>query len=162
MGLSMKNRMLKVTAVLALLIVVLLAAGCGGGGGQGGAKRLTGLAADEVVQTFFNAAKSGNLNEAGLYVSPSTANDPRIVIKYLTGSGLSEIKNANLLSLRKAAEQGNYAVVIATLQTAQNTTNIIIRPVGLEKVNGEWYIVDLDKIYQDAKYQVLQQLLSKI
>lgn len=158
----MKKRMLKMTAVLTLLIVVLLAAGCGGGG-QGGAKRITGLAADEVVKTFFDAAKSGNLNEAGLYVSPSTANDPQVVIKYLTGnSGLNELKNANLLSLRKAAEQGNYAVVVATLQTAQNTTNIVIRPVGLEKVNGEWYIVDFDKIYQDAKYQILQQLLSKI
>lgn len=158
----MKKQMLKMTAVLTLLIMVLLAAGCGGGG-QDGAKRITGLAADEVVKTFFDAAKGGNLNEAGLYVSPSTANDPQVVIKYLTGkSGLNEIKNANLLSLRKAAEQGNYAVVVATLQTAQNTTNIVIRPVGLEKVNGEWYIVDFDKIYQGAKYQILQQLLSKI
>lgn len=158
----MKKSMLKLTAVLALLIVVLAAAGCGGGG-QGGAKRLTGLAPDEVVQTFFNAAKSGNLNDAGLYVSPSSANDPQTVIKYLTGnSGLNELKNANLLSLRKAAEQGNYAVVVATLQTAQNTTNIVIRPVGLEKVNGEWYIVDFDQIYQGAKYQILQQLLAKI
>ncbi len=157
----MKKNMLKVTAVFTLLIMVLLAAGCGGG--QGGAKRLTGLAPDEVVKTFFDTAKGGNLNEAGLYVSPSTASDPQVVVKYLTGkSGLNEIKNANLLSLRKAAEQGNYAVVVATLQTAQNTANIVIRPVGLEKVDGEWYIVDLDTIYQGAKYQILQQLLSKI
>lgn len=156
----MKTKMLKLTAVLTLLAVVLLAAGCGGGDG---AQRITGLSADGVVKTFFEAAKGGRLNEAGLYVAPSSASDPRVVIKYLTGkSGLEELKNANLLSLRKAAEQGDYAVVVATLQTEANTLNVVIRPVGLEKINGEWYIVDFDKIYQDAKYRVLQQLLSRI
>ncbi len=156
----MKKSMLKMTAVFTLLIVVLLAAGCGGGSG---AKRITGLSADGVVKTFFEAAKSDRLNDAALYISPSTANDPRVVIKYLTGkSGLEDLKNANLLSLRKAAEQGDYAVVVATLQTEQNSFNVVIRPVGLEKINGEWYIVDFDKIYQDAKYKILQQLISKI
>ncbi|MDR7868588.1 MAG: hypothetical protein RIN56_17455 [Sporomusaceae bacterium] len=157
----MKKSMLKLTAVFTLLMVVLLAAGCGGGGG--GAQRITGLSADGVVKTFFEAAKGDRLNDAALYVSPSTANDPRVVIKYLTGkSGLADLKNANLLSLRKAAEQGDYAVVVATLQTEQNSLNMVVRPVGLEKINGEWYIVDLDKIYQDAKYKLLQQLISKI
>jgi hypothetical protein len=159
----MRKTVLKMTAVLTLLIMMILAAGCGGSGGGDGVKRITGLAADEVVKTFFDAAKGGRLSEAGLYVSPSTANDPKVVIKYLTGkSGLEDIKNANLLSLRKVAEQGNYAAVVATLQTAQNSANIVVRPVGLERVGGEWYIVDFDKIYQDAKYQILQQLLSKI
>jgi hypothetical protein len=157
----MKNNIRKLTAVFTLLIVVLLAAGCGGGGGS--APRITGLSADGVVKTFFDEAKSGRLNDAAQYVSPSTTNDPRVVIKYLTGkSGLDELKNANLLSLRKAAEQGDYAVVVATLQPEQNSLNVIVRPVGLEKLNGEWYIVDFDKIYQDAKYKLLQQLLSKI
>ncbi len=158
----MNNKMRRLTAVFTLLLVVLLAAGCGGGGSDSSVKRIAGLSADGVVKTFFDTAKAGKLDEAGLYVSPSTANDPRVVIKYLTGKdGLDVIKNANLLSLRKAAEQGNYAVVVATLQQ-QNTATILIRPVGLEKINGEWYIVDFDKIYQDAKYQILQQLLSKI
>jgi hypothetical protein len=157
----MKKNIRKLTAVFTLFIVVLLAAGCGGGGG--GAKRLTGLSADGVVKTFFDEAKSGRLNDAAGYVSPSSANDPRVVLKYLTGkSGLDELKNANLLSLRKAAEQGDYAVVVATLQPEQNSLGVIVRPVGLEKIDGEWYIVDFDKIYQDAKYKLLQQLLSKI
>ncbi len=158
----MNNKMRRLTAIFTLLIVVLLAAGCGGGGSGSAVKRVAGLPADGVVQTFFNAAKAGSLDEAALYVSPATASDPGVILKYLTGnSGLDMIKNANLLSLRKAAEQGNYAVVVATLQQ-QNTTNVVVRPVGLEKINGEWYIVDFDKIYQGAKYQVLQQLLSKI
>jgi hypothetical protein len=39
---------------------------------------------------------------------------------------------------------------------------VTIKPVGLEKVNGEWYIVDFDQIYNDTKYKVLQQLMANI
>lgn len=158
----MNNKIRRLTAIFTLLAVVLLAAGCGGGRSDSSVKRIAGLSADGAVKTFFETAKAGNLDEAALYVSTATANDPRVVIKYLTGkTGLDVIKDANLLSLRKAAEQGNYAVVVATLQQ-QNTASILVRPVGLEKIDGEWYIVDFDKIYQDAKYQILQQLLNKI
>jgi hypothetical protein len=150
----------KLVLGMLMLVLMLAVAGCGGGGG---AQRLTGLSADGTVKTFFDSAKAGNLNEAALYVSPSSTNDPRTVLKYLTGrSGLEELKNANLISLKKMAEQGDYAVVLATLQPEQNNLKLIIKPVGLEKVNGEWYIVDFDKIYQDAKYSLLQQLLNKI
>src|SRR5690242_19142362 len=94
-GYTMTKNMLKLIAVLTVLMIAVLAAGCGGDG----AKRIAGLSADGTVKTFFDAAKGGRLNEAGLYVSPSSTNDPRVVIKYLTGkSGLEELKNANLLS----------------------------------------------------------------
>lgn len=157
----MNRKLWKLAAIASLALLVLLAAGCGGG--DSGAKRITGLTADGVVKTFFEEAKAGDLNAAALYVSPSSTNDPRVVMKYLTGqSGLNDLKNANLLSLTKAAEQGNFAVVVATLQTQQNSLNITVKPVGLEKVNGEWYIVDFDKAFQDAKYQALAQLLSKV
>lgn len=157
---AMNRKLLKLAALASLIMLVVLAAGCGGGGG---AQRITGLAADGVVKTFFDEAKAGHLDNAALYVSPSTSNDPRVVMKYLTGqSGLSDLKNANLLSLTKAAEQGNFAVVVATLQTQPNSLNITVKPVGLEKVGGEWYIVDFDKAFQDAKYQILAQLLSKV
>lgn len=156
----MKKRTIKLAAFLTILAVALLAAGCGGGGG---AQRITGLSPDGVVKTFFEAAKGDRLNEAGLYVAPSSASDPRVVIKYLTGqSGLNDLKNANLLSISKPVVQGDYAALMATLQTEQNSLKFVLRPVGLEKINGEWYIVDFDKIYQDAKYKALQQLLSKI
>lgn len=155
----MNKKTMKLAAFACAVLFMLLAAGCGGGGAQ----RIAGLPADGVVKTFFDAAKAGNFDQASLYVSPGTANDPRVVMKYLTGkSGLDDLKNANLLSLHKAAEQGNFAVVVATLQTQPNSLNITVKPVGLEKVNGEWYIVDFDKAFQDAKYQALAQLLSKV
>lgn len=156
----MNKKLLTLALFASLALLVLLAAGCGGGNG---AQRITGLTADGVVKTFFDEAKAGHMDDAALYVSPSSTNDPRVVMKYLTGqSGLDDLKNANLLSLTKAAEQGNFAVVVATLQTQQNSLNITVKPVGLEKLNGEWYIVDFDKALQDAKYQALAQLLSKV
>lgn len=149
----------RVLAVISVVAFMLAAAGCGGGGG---AKRVAGLSSDGTVKTFFEAAKGGRLNEAALYISPATAKDPRVMLKYLTGqTGLEELKNTNLVSLRKVAEQGDYAVVVATLQT-QNSLRLTVKPVALERIKGEWYIVDLDKVYQDAKYYVLQQLLNRI
>ncbi|MBP2653416.1 MAG: hypothetical protein H6Q73_985 [Firmicutes bacterium] len=156
----MLNRKMTLILIISIMVIVLAAAGCGGGSGL---QRVSGLSSDDVVKTFFNAAKSGQLNEAALYVAPSSKNDPQTVLKYLTGqSGLEVIKHANLLSLKKVTEQGNYAVVVATLQPEQNSLALTVKPVGLEKINGEWYIVDFSKIYQDSKYQLLQQLLSKI
>lgn len=145
---------------IAMLLIVAVTAGCGGGSG---AHRPSGLAADAVVKSFFDAAKANKLNEAALYVSPDSANDTRVVMKYVTGqSAVKELKDSNLLSVRKVAEQGDYAVVMATLQPEANNFKVSVKPVGLTRVNGEWYIVDFDTIYQDAKYKVLQQLLANI
>jgi hypothetical protein len=64
------------------------------------------------------------------------------------------------LSVKKVAQQGSFAVVIATLQPDPNNFQLIVKPVGLEKINGEWYIVDTSKAMTDAKYQILVQLLA--
>jgi hypothetical protein len=156
---NMMKSKIKLFLTLSVLMVTFLISGCS----DSGAQRVQGLSSDEVVKTFFEAAKAGRMNEAGLYVSTSPTNDPRTVIKYLSGqSGLEELKNANLLSLKKVTEQSNFSVVMATLQPEPNSLKILVKPVGLEKVKGEWYIVSADKIYQDAKYQLLQQLLSNM
>lgn len=145
--------------IASLLLILMLAAGCSGGTG---AQRIPGLSADEVVKTFFNAAKNNNLNEAGLYVSPASKGDSQTVLKYMSGqSDLAQIQNANLIAVKQVTEQGNYAVEMVTLQT-QNSLNFTIKPVGLEKINGEWYIVDFNQIYNDAKYKILQQLIANI
>ena len=146
---------------VSMLLIVLLVAGCGGGSGST-AQRVLGLAADSVVNTFFETAKAGNLNEAALYVSPDSKQSAQTVKNFLTGQlGLDQIKEANLLSVKKLAEKGDYAVVLATLQD-KTSMKITVKPVGLIKISGEWYIVDADQIYSDAKYKILQQLLANI
>lgn len=148
----------KTVLAITLLLLVALIAGCGGGSG---AKRLSGLTPEAVVQNFVDAAKANKLNEAALYVSQDSVNDTKVVIKYVTGqSDIEQLKNANLLSLRKVAQQGDYAVVVATLQQA-NSLSITVKPVGLTRVDGEWYIVAFEKIRDDLKYQALKQLISK-
>lgn len=148
----------KVLLVVAMLLVLALTAGCGGGSS---AQRPSGLAPDTVVKSFFDAAKANKLNEAALYVSPDSVNDTKVVIKYVTGQTvLNELRNSNLLSVKKVAQQGDYAVVLATLQTEANSFKVSVKPVGLTRINDEWYIVEFDKIFQDAKYKVLQQLIS--
>lgn len=147
----------KALLAVAILLILALTAGCGGGSS---AQRPSGLAPDTVVKSFFDAAKADKLNEAALYVSPDSINDTKVVIKYVTGqSAIKELKNSNLLSVKKVAQQGDYAVVLATLQET-NSFKVTANPVGLTRVDGEWYIVEFDKIYQDAKYKVLQQLIS--
>lgn len=156
-----RKQLLKATSLMAILVMVALLAGCGGGGSA--AKRLTGLAPDAVVQAFFDAAKNNRLNEAALYVTPDSRRDTRAVIDFLSGqNGLAELKQANLITVKKVAEQGNYAVVLATLQPEPNSFNLSVKPVGLEKIDGEWYIVDFNNIYENAKYKVLEQLLKNI
>jgi hypothetical protein len=135
---------------VSLLLVLVVVAGCGGGSGG---KRQAGLSPEEVVKTFFDAAKANNYSEAALYVAPGASNKDE----------LGDITaNANLLSVKKVAQQGDYAVIAATIQPEQNSLNVIFKTVGLEKINGEWYILDYNQIYQDAKYKVLQQLLQNI
>ncbi|SEP17133.1 hypothetical protein [Propionispora vibrioides] len=147
-------------AVCALVLFMFALAGCGGGSSN--LKRESGLSATGVVDTFYSLAKANKIDEAGLYVSSSSKSSAQAVKQFISDNGdLSQIKKSNLLSIKQAAAQGNYAVVVATLQE-QGTLRITVKPVGLEKVNGEWYIVDFNQIYQNAKYQVLQQLLENV
>lgn len=155
----MPKKSLKILAVVSMLLLVALAAGCGGGSG---AKRINGLEPDGVVKTFFDAAKNNKIKDAGAYISPASSGDAKTVVNFLTGdSGLSQLKKSNLMSVKQAAREGNYAVVVATLQE-QDSFKFTVKPVGLEKIKGEWYIVDFDQIYNNAKYQVLENLLDNI
>ena len=155
----LKNSMKSLLA-MSLLIAVLLVAGCGGS--ESGGPRIAGLTTEATVQAFFDAAKNDHANEAALYVSSSSKSDPQTVLKFMTGqTGVEQIKNSNIFSIKQVAQQGNYAAVVVTIQE-QNSSNMTIKPVGLEKINGQWYIVDVDQIYTNSKYKVLQQLLGNI
>lgn len=154
-----KNSMKSLLA-MSLLLVVLLTAGCGGSGS--GLQRIAGLTTEGTVKTFFDAAKNNRMEEASLYVSAASKNNIQTVLKFMTGqTGIEQIKNSNIVSIKEIAQQSNYAAVVVTVQE-QNSFKMTIKPVGLEKVNGEWYIIDFDQIYTDAKYKVLQQLLANI
>ena len=154
-----KNNMKSLLA-MSLLLVVLLIAGCGGSGS--GLQRIAGLTPEGTVKTFFDAAKNNRMEEASLYVSAASKNNIQTVLKFMTGqTGIEQIKNSNIVSNKEIAQQSNYAAVVVTVQE-QNSFKMTIKPVGLEKVNGEWYIIDFDQIYTDAKYKVLQQLLANI
>lgn len=155
----MSSKRFRILVVVSMLLMMAFIGGCG----SSGAHRVAGLSTDGVVRTFIDAAKNNNMNEAALYVSPSSIADSTAVINFMTGQdGLAAIKNANILSLKQVAQQGDYAVVVATLQQEPNTVKLLIKPVALEKINNEWYIVDVNKVYSDAKYKVLAQLLSSI
>lgn len=156
----MFKKSMKSLLAMSLLLVVLLIAGCGSSGA--GLQRIAGLTTEGTVRTFFDAAKNNRMNEASLYVSAASKNNISTVMKFMTGqTGVEELKNSNILSIKQIAQQGDYAAVVVTTQE-QNTFKMTIKPVGLEKVNGEWYIIDFDQIYANAKYKVLQQLLTNI
>ena len=76
-------------------------------------------------------------------------------------NGLGDLKDTNVAAVKVVAQAGNYAAVVVTLQQ-ENTFKITVKPVGLEKISGEWYIVDNNQIYQSAKYSILAELLKKI
>jgi hypothetical protein len=155
----MNSKKFRILIALTLLLITALIGGCS----SSGAHRVAGLSTDGVVRTFIDLAKNNNMNEASLYVAPSSTTDSTAVLNFMTGQdGLSAIKNANILSLKQVAQQGDYAVVVATLQQEPNTIKLLIKPVALEKIDSEWYIVDINKVYTDAKYKVLAQLLSNI
>jgi hypothetical protein len=150
----------KKIAYLGILLVaaLFLLAGCTP---QNVAPRVPGLAADAVVTTFFDAVKNDRLAEAGQYVSPESLASHQ-VSRDLTGEDeLSSLKGMNLLAVKKVTEQDNYAVVVTTLQQ-QDSMAMQVKPIGLEKINSEWYIVDMKKIYQQAKYQLLLKMLLSI
>lgn len=148
-------------AVMLLLAGLLVVSGCGSSSNSG-LQRIMGLSAEGVVNTFFSAVKNNRLAEAGLYVSKASTGDAQTVAQFLGGNGgLDALKQSNLVAVRQVAVQGDYAVVLATLQP-QNTLQVTIKPVALERTNGEWYIVDTAQIYRDAKYKILQQLLATL
>lgn len=159
--LRMFNNSMKKLLAVSLLLVGLLIAGCGGGS-DSGVQRVAGLTSEATVKTFFDAAKNNRMNEAALYVSTASKSNVQTVMKFMTGqTGVEQIKNSNILAVKQVAQQGNYAAVVVTMQE-QNSFKMTIKPVGLEKVNGEWYIIDFDQIYSNTKYKVLQQLLANI
>lgn len=143
--------------VITLISIIALMAGCGGPSDQ----RILGLSAEQVVHTFYDSAKANRMNEASLYVSPTSIGNTQTVLKFVTGQTASTIQNSNLLSVKQVVQAGNFAVVVATLQE-QNSFNLTVKPVGLEKISGEWYIVDNDQIFTDLKYQALAQLMNNI
>lgn len=156
----MFKRNVRILLAASLLLIIALVAGCGGD--SSGLQRVPGLSPTETVTTFFDAAKNNRMAEASLYVSAASKSDPNTVVKFMTGqSELTQIKTSNIMSIKQVAQQGNYAALLVTTQE-QNTFKINMKPVGLEKVNGEWYIIDFDQIYRDAKYKVLQQLLANL
>jgi hypothetical protein len=148
----------KLVLAAVLVITLLVTAGCGGSD----VTRQPGLSPEQVIHSFFDAAKGNRMNEAALYVSPTSASDTKTVLKFVTGQSSTTIKTSNLLSVKLVAQQGNYAAAVATLQQEQNSLNLIIKPVGLEKIDDEWYIVDYDQALREAKYKVLAQLLTRI
>lgn len=139
---------LNLTVVLLLLMSIFLIAGCGGGGG-GATPRIMGLAPEGVVKTVFDHVKADRMNDAKEYLAPNAAGDKTVI---------QEMRNSNLLFVKTLAQQGDYAVVVATLQPP--TGNLSVKPVGLEKINGEWCILDTNNIYNDVKYIILQKLLA--
>ena len=134
-----------------VLLIVSVFAIAGSGGGSNGAPRIMGLTPDGVVKMVFDNVKADRMNDAKEYLAPNTTGDRTVI---------QEMKNSNLLLVKTVAQQGDYAVVVATLQ--QQNSSLSVKPVGLEKINGEWYILDVDNIYNNVKYSILQRLLANI
>lgn len=150
---------------LTLILIMLagLIAGCGGGGGGTKAQRITGLTPEKVVVTFHERAKNQKYEEASLYVSLTSLEAIKGVGNFLRHDlGLSDVLTSNLLSAKLMGEKGDYAVVLATFQDGTNSTKISVKPIGMEKVKGEWYIVDNKTIFQNAKYRLLQDLIDDV
>ena len=144
--------------LISMLTMAMIIGGCSGTAG-----RVSGLEPEAVVQTAFEAAKSQKMMQAAAYVAPSALDDVELstVTKLLTGFNAAEMKTANLLSVKKVSARGDFAVVVATLHQ-ENTLKISVKTVGLEKIEGEWYIIPMDRIVQDAKYRLLAELLGGI
>ena len=145
----MSKLKLRLTTIAMVLVSMFLLAGCDGGAG---APRITGLAPEAVVRTVFNEVQADHMNDAKEYLAPNTTGD---------NDSLRTMKNSNLINAKTVANQGGFAVVLATV-TQQNTSNISVKPVGLEKINGEWCILDINNIYNNTKYAVLERLLGNL
>lgn len=142
--------------ITAVIVMSLFIGGC-----SGKSERLYGLEPDAVVKTAFEAAKTKKLAAAAAYIAPDTLTgiDEAAVAKHLTGFGLADVTTANLLSVKTVSTRGNFAVVVATIHQ-ENTLRVSMKTIGLEKLEGEWYIVPMDRIVQDAKYRLLAELLT--
>lgn len=145
----MSKLKLNIAMVVLLLVSIFAITGCGGG--SNATPRIMGLAPDGVVKTVFDNVKADRMNDAKEYLAPNTLGDKTVI---------QEMKNSNLLFVKTVAQKGDYAVVLATLQ--QQNSNLSVKPVGLEKINGEWYVLDVNNIYNNAKYSILQRLLTNI
>lgn len=146
---------------LVLALLAGLIAGCGGGGSN--VQRITGLTPEKVVATFHDRVKSQQYEEAALYVSPTSLAAIKGISNFLKDDlGLSDALNSNLLSVKLMGETGDFAAILATFQDGVNSTKISVKAIGLEKINGEWYIVDSNTILQNAKYKLLQDLINNV
>lgn len=154
--------MRKILSLVAVLIVFAgLIAGCGGGGAD--LHRITGLTPEKVVTTFHERAKSQNFDEAALYVSPTSLAAVKGVGNFLKNDlGLTDALHSNILAAKVVGQSGDFAVVMTTLQDGVNSTKVSVKAVGLEKINGEWYIVDNNTVFRDAKYKLLQDLIDNV
>lgn len=141
-------------AITAMVLMAILISGCSTG------ERKYGLEPEAVVKTAFQEAKSGRLQNAAAYVAPSALKDGNVsgVSKMLTGYSVSELKSANLLSVKQVSSRSNFAVVVATIHR-ENSLKVGVKTIGLEKIQGEWYVIPTDRIVQDAKYRLLAELL---
>ncbi|MCE5286525.1 MAG: hypothetical protein LLG02_11860 [Pelosinus sp.] len=153
----MLKKMARLVMMVSLFAFVVTLAGCSGGGQT--VQRIAGLSPEDVVKTFVDAAKNNRLSEAALYVAATSKSNPQTVLKYVTGqTDVQQLKDANLLLVKQVVVQGDYAVVAVGLKA----DSYQVKAVGLEKVAGEWYIVDFDQILNNAKYNILRGLLSNI
>ena len=152
------NKKYLILLMLATFALSVVLGGCGGG--KKG-ERVLGLAPEDVVKTAFNDAKQQNFRQAATYVSPDSLSDTKSVANLLSGMSAKELKHTNLLSVKKVAQQGDFAAVIVTVQE-EDGFKINFQAVGLERINNEWYIVSNDQILKNAKYKVLAKLLVNI
>lgn len=141
--------------LLAVAALTLLLGGC-----SGTVERVYGLEPEAVVKTAFDAAKARKYAKAAAYVAPDTLPeaDAGALTDILTGLGVEDIRTANLLSVKQVSEQGKFAAVVATIHQ-ENSLKVNVKTIGLEKIEGEWYIVPMNRIVQDAKYRLLAELL---
>lgn len=153
----MKQRTQKMVTGILFLMLLAVTAGCAN---QNVTPRQSGLSPEAVVSTFFQSVKNDRLAEAGQYISPEIAANQDVIKEFSGQDDLTVLQTATLLNVKKVTEQDPYAVAAATLQTADG--GVQVKPVGLEKINGEWYLVPINQIYQQAKYQLLLKLLLSI
>lgn len=147
------------TATLAVVVTLLLSvmlSGC-----SGTAERKYGLRPEEVVKVAFESARDKKFNQAAAYIAPNALKDKDAnqLAQLLTGLSAKDLSSSNLLSVKPVSQQGRFAAVIATFHQ-ENTLKVSMKAVGLEEIEGEWYIVPNDRIVTNAKYRLLAELMQ--